>query len=745
MVREIGGGEMQSLVDEAHWESIAREPGALAGIGEPVGDHSNRMVYSAMRPPKHPLICLLAVSLGFALVPVPAAFAAGGEDAAPLRFSVAEGRVQNEFFRDGPVAAHVVLTSGAAPRLVVAFPAGNSGTAVWFDALPGSLTWRAGAEIDAAHREVAGGTLRGVSAELEATGSPLTIRHAILSSVRVIRDYGYTGETPPEVMVAPRLTEDTVTWQRRRLDGAPGYYLSIELLSGTIRGGGERPIELLPDGDGRLHLRVMALTGDEPLVPIPEDELLNERAKPDVRLRRILAFLSYEEKLLAGSWRFNTYFGRDTLMSLELLMPALQPAPVEAGLGAVLERLNRQGEVAHEEEIGEYAVLRHLRQGSDASAAPVYDYKMIDDDFLLPIVAARYLLATPAGRERAADFLARQTASGETYGAALVRNFRFVVSAASAFAREPEWPNLVALKPGINVGNWRDSESGLGGGRFPYDVNGVLVPAALAAIGDFYDSGLLEDYIGPEAEAAIPKASHMAAVWQRHAPAYFEVTLTSEIARAEAARYARRIEVAAAAALRALGDDPVTFHAVSLTGTGAPVPILNSDEGFALLFLDLPPEQVEHLIESLMRPFPAGLMTDVGPVVANPAYAADELEPAFGRARYHGTVIWSWQQALLAAGIARQLERGDLTASARDALVRARARLQSAMARTHDLRGSELWSWSEDGGRYTVEHFGQRAADETESNAAQLWSTVYLAPLAPRSRGSAGEGPLPLD
>ena len=55
-------------------------------------------------------------------------------DAAPtaLRFSAPEGRVLNEFYRQGPVAAHLVLTSGATPRLVVAFPAGNSGAAVWF-------------------------------------------------------------------------------------------------------------------------------------------------------------------------------------------------------------------------------------------------------------------------------------------------------------------------------------------------------------------------------------------------------------------------------------------------------------------------------------------------------------------------------------------------------------------------------------------------------------------------------------
>src|SRR5690606_18206198 len=342
------------------------------------------------------------------------------------------------------------------------------------------------------------------------------------------------------------------------------------------------------------------------------------------------------------------------------------------------------------------------------------------------IVAARYLLATSTGRERAADFLARTTSSGESYGAALVRNFQFVLSASSAFAENPEWPNLVALQPGTSVGNWRDSEDGLGGGRFPYDVNGVFVPAALAAIARLHESGILDDHIPADAVASISHAGQMARTWQRHAPPYFEATFTADVARAEASQYARRMGVPSDAALKALGNDTVTFHAVALDEAGAPVPILNSDEGFALLFLDAAPAKVERIVKTLMRPFPAGLMTDVGPVVANPAYADDELEPLFGRSRYHGTVIWSWQQAMLAAGIARQLERDDLTASARSALRRAATCLDSVIARMRTVRGSELWSWSEDKGRYEMEPFGQRSGDETESNAAQLWSTVYL-------------------
>lgn len=69
-----------------------------------------------------------------------------------------------------------------------------------------------------------------------------------------------------------------------------------------------------------------------------------------------LSFLSYSEKLLAGAWRFLTYFGRDSMIATLLLEPVLsngEGSAVEAVIGAVLERVNRtDGTVCHEETIG---------------------------------------------------------------------------------------------------------------------------------------------------------------------------------------------------------------------------------------------------------------------------------------------------------------------------------------------------------------------------------------------------------
>ena len=57
----------------------------------------------------------------------------------------------------------------------------------------------------------------------------------------------------------------------------------------------------------------------------------------------------------------------------------------------------------------------------------------------------------------------------------------------------------------------------------------------------------------------------------------------------------------------------------------------------------------------------------------------------------------------------------------------AHERLWSVIEKTRELRASELWSWRYVDGRFEPAPFGQNTGDVDESNAAQLWSTVYLA------------------
>jgi hypothetical protein len=660
------------------------------------------------------------------LLQAPSAAAAEG---APLQFRITEGAIVNAFHQQGDVAAHLLLSSGAAPRVLVAFPAGNSGVGVWFEEAAKPVAWTLGEVKASVQADAQGRPMRGIVAEASVSADRLAVRDGVVGSVRVLRDFQLGNAYPAAVATPPQATGRVVTWARPRIDGAAGYRISLEVLNGRIEASREpKSLALVADGGAAaLHLRITALTGEPPLTPFAAAELFSKWAGDDARARQVLRFLSYREKFLAGSWRFNTYFGRDTLMSLRLLMPALRAEAVEAGLVSVLERLNAEGEVAHEEDIGEFAVLRHRDD------TPIYDYKMIDDDFMLAPVAAAWLLDHEEGQRRAQAFFARKLSSGETAGSAMARNAAHVLGAARAFAQEPAPHNLVSLKPGIAVGQWRDSEQGLAGGRYAYDVNAVWIPAALSAIARIHAQGLFAPYAAEDQQQAFAGAAAWAKAWSAHAPALFEVRLPRERAADKLRAYAMKAGVDATPALASLPPDALRFAAVSLDSERRPIPVMHSDVGFALLFSDPPADAVDAMASSALRPFPAGLLTDVGMVSANPAYADPPVQALFGRNAYHGTGVWSWQQALMAAGLARQLERGDLPATVRARVRDAQARLWHAIEASSAMRTSELWSWAWADGRYRVVPFGQGEHDVDESNAAQLWSTVYLAIPPPRA------------
>ncbi|MCA9639292.1 MAG: hypothetical protein KC492_01325, partial [Myxococcales bacterium] len=439
-----------------------------------------------------------------------------------------------------------------------------------------------------------------------------------------------------------------------------------------------------------------------------------------------LAFLAYEEKLLAGSWRYLTYFGRDTLMSTRLLLGELKPKAVEAALGSVLERLDRAGRVAHEEDLSDFATLRRARAGLPPGHVdnPILDYKMVDDDFMLAPVLASYLLDTGEGRARAQAFLARKAPGGETYADLLERNLVYVTRRAEPYAASRSAKDLISLLDGEVTGQWRDSLEGLAGGRYPFDVNAVFVPAALEAAARIYSSELLApgSGTGARAKAALP-------AWLE-AHRHFHVQIDEATAQRNELRFARELGLPAAAS----AGGAVSFPAIALDAAGQPLPVMHSDEGAALLYGRLSDAQVADIAARAVWTFPRGRMTDAGMLTANAAHVDEPaLRATFGRANYHGAVVWSLQQAQFLEGIARQLSREDLRAETRLALQRAQEAIWDRVDAAGDWNAQELWSVRFDPAKGRVEPitFGAKTGDATESNLLQLWSSVYLSVKRP--------------
>ena len=171
------------------------------------------------------------------------------------------------------------------------------------------------------------------------------------------------------------------------------------------------------------------------------------------------------------------------------------------------------------------------------------------------------------------------------------------------FARSPTVSNLIGLRPGQSVGNWRDSQQGLGYGFYPFDVNSALVPASLRAIQNLADAGML-DFAGVEAR----EVGDVASVWEAHAARLFEVTVERERAEARLRNFVKAANLTEAL----LGDGfptemkSVSFYGLSLKRDGTPIEVMNSDIGFNLMYgTNVPRAFLQRVVDAL-QPYPRG-------------------------------------------------------------------------------------------------------------------------------------------
>ena len=518
---------------------------------------------------------------------------------------------------------------------------------------------------------------------------------------------------------------------------------------------------------GPVRISVRVTTDAPALVPLSRTEIFNdefrrfyETVRSDTghaeRFRRLerevrgMELLCSGEKLMAGLPNFATYFGRDMFMTALLMQPVWAPEMPEHVIASALAKLAPDGDVSHEEALGGQAIRENAAEYNRLMAAGKLmqartvlarldatreNYIMIDDDFQLPVVVARYLSDQRVPADRKRRFL------GEEHRLArLVANLDYVARLAAPYAHDPGATKLVSFPRapdgrGWISASWRDSHAGYGGGRFAMDVNVLWVPHALESIGTILDAlsqlGLKPAIPkGPLATFAKDRAALARAVatW-KGAERHFQVTLAGG---AVAERVSKRVNwlpqperdywegVRGGARAQGAGKDTLRFLALSLDAAGRPIPIVNTDPAMALLLDPLGRDRTLELVRPIMRPYPIGLFVDgLGPVASNDAYAGPDVWQTFRRDPYHSpTVVWGRDVNVLLAGLALQiaaLPSGADPAPLADALQRTVAAVDRS-----GLRHAELWSYRIDNGRLVPTRYGT-------SSDVQLWSLTDLA------------------
>ncbi|KAJ5351188.1 hypothetical protein N7452_000162 [Penicillium brevicompactum] len=677
---------------------------------------------------------------------------------APSTLSLTDLPYHNYFYSDCNVAAQAVVTSPQpdsdlsiiGPRLIVAWPAGDSGACMFFEPqsstngtlaieLINSTVGTPLGPVYSAPKSPSKNPSVGVQGVLR-FNTTATLNLSILGSIRTIRDF---VEGPsllhPEFQDAIKYTsgDGGVSLQRIWLDNVTTTHLnfmpfkdSSEKNNGQVKLS-DRTISFdAGDYVFSADINYPQLTALKPSSVLNEASANLTAEKP--AQAAALSFLSYSEKVLAGAWRFLTYFGRDSMIAALLLEPVLsygEGSAMEAVIGAVLERVNRtDGTVCHEETIGDYATWTNAQKNVTSSAMGC-DYKMIDTDYFLPVLMERYLVQNPIGKNRSAAFFNTMAGSVNpananlTWGALALISSERVMRLARPFFHNQTKENLIRLNEGEVVGEWRDSTYGLGGGQIPYDVNTALVPAALRAIGTLARSGLY-----PKQRHWSTLADKYAKVWEDSTLSFFAVQIPQKKAQALVKSYANASFPGPDQASSI--DSDIHFHAVALEGSSnlSKVEVMNTDDGFRHFLLNTTNDAqltpfLNQSANNIKRTFPAGLMTGAGMIVANPAFGGDPVYAQnFTTGAYHGTVIWSWQLAMMAKGLEHQLGRCEVTSNFS---VSSRVR-----SRQRDRAPPPVPAFCfDDSVYYNVKEAYNTLWDSIEANSEQLsaevWSWVY--------------------
>ena len=592
---------------------------------------------------------------------------------------------------------------------------------------------------------------------------------------------------------------DGLTHLKLELRGSPRV-ATARVVGRTVR------IESRIGGPVRFTVRIS--TDAAPLTPLASREIFTGEflaflanaggrdSASAVRQRRLerqvrsVELLASEEKLMAGLPNFATYFGRDMMMTALMMRSIWVPAMAEHVIAGVLRKLSPDGEVSHEEALGGQAIREHAaeyngviaeylrgarRRGAGRTAAQGdtllrvsrallaslqatrENYHMLDDEFQLPVLAARYLADSSVAVSRKRAFLlATAGDTGASRLALLLRELAVVAAETRPYAGDPRATNLVSFvkrdATHWRSASWRDSDAGYANGRFAMDINAIWAPQALegiatilAALPELGVTAATLDSLAPgTADGPLgawlrnPGALHEAITVWKGARRHFSVTLAPRDVRD---RIRRRLAALPDADRRywtatMAGDsgltDSLTFLALSLDSAGRPIPVVNTDPATDI-FLGAAAgasDTARDEVGPFLRPYPAGLFVPrLGPLVANDAYASTTVWKTFDGDAYHSPrVVWGREVNLLLLGLADRIaasydSAGRLKDAAREPAVRslgdALRRILTAVAAS-GVEHNELWSYRIEPGRLLPIRYGT-------SSDVQLWSCTDLA------------------
>jgi hypothetical protein len=438
--------------------------------------------------------------------------------------------------------------------------------------------------------------------------------------------------------------------------------------------------------------------------------------------------------------------------------------------------------VSHEEALGGQAVRESaaeatalLRAADTASAARAQtlrqqalqrlrnrrdtreNYHMVDDEYQLPIMIARYLEdpRLSAAHKRGWLMAREGTATRLTH---MLRALAVVADRSAPYAANPVKENFVAFAPRDATTNtfdgaprwfaqsWRDSGAGYANGKYAMDVNAIYIPHALDAMQRILQQVRAFGLLTASAQKTIPALQHSAALaryvsdggalaaahrtWEG-AIREFVVRLSATEVQQRVAARVRAMPAEEQAYWRAFppSGDGLEFLAVALDANGARIGVANSDPA-TRLFLDglmgraaVTGDARAALVRDVSlfaRDYPEGLLVPaVGAVVANDAYATPAVWQAFVDDAYHGPkVVWGREVNLFLLGVASHLPLLTQDPASGELLRTAATRVRNAVAAS-GFR-SELWSYAFPNGRPQPVRYGS-------GGDVQLWSTTDLA------------------